>query len=145
MHIHENSFVNKKYDCELCKNCTHRVSYQNCDGQIVLSCEIGVQDMSNGCGFKTDGQGYSIDNFTDIRNELAMSKADNHMMSKKFWEFMKIVSMYSEMIATEIHYSNIMNENPNIERIKKAANKMKGESKAVRKMLDPDGIMKQDK
>lgn len=145
MHVHEHSLINKKYDCELCRNCTHRVSYQNCDGQTVLSCEIGVQEMSNGCGFHKEGQGYSVDSFNDVRNELAALKADNHIMSKKFWQFMKIVSMYSEMIATEIRYSHIMNENPNIERIRKAANKMKGESKAVRKMLDPDGIGKQDK
>ena len=39
----------------------------------------------------------------------------------------------------------VMKEDPNIERIKKAANRMKGESKVVRKILDPDGIMEHGK
>ena len=142
---HENSIVNERYDCELCRNCCHRVSYQNCNGQTVLSCEIGVQDMTNGCGFHKDGQGYSIDCISDIRDELARQKADNHMLSKKFWQFMKIVHKYSSVISTEINYSNLMNDSPNIERIRKAAKIIGGESKAIRKMLDPDGVMKHDK
>ena len=144
MHIHEHSIVNERYDCELCQNCIHRVSYQNCDGQTVLSCEIGVQDMSNGCGFHKDGQGYSVDSITDIREELAKQKAENQMLFNRFWQFMKIAHKYSSVISTEINYSNLMNDDPNIERIRKAAKIIGGESKAVRKRLDPDGLKKNE-
>ena len=59
-----NEIIGKQYDIYMCAKCKHRVKYENAECDTVLLCSLGVENNSNGCGFKKAGLGYgSLDEY----------------------------------------------------------------------------------